>query len=70
MYSVMGVNIYIFFCGFCVLAFSDVAGVLGRGGGAILKLGFVEGKKIKAICFYVSAVGRCKVTGKPEGAEE
>jgi len=44
--------------------------VLGRGGGEILKLGFLEGKKIKAFCFYVSAVGRCKVTGKPEGPEE
>lgn len=41
-----------------------------RRGGEVLKSGFLEGKKIKPICFYVSALGRCKVTGEQEELEE
>lgn len=59
----MDVNIYIFFCNLCALAFSDVL-LEWWEGGEVLKSGFLEGKKIKTICFYVSALGRCKVTGR------
>lgn len=61
----MDVNIYIYFSAIFVLLPSVM-----RRGGEVLKSGFLEGKKIKPICFYVSALGRCKVTGEQEEPEE
>lgn len=70
LYSVMDVNIYIlFFCNLCALAFSDVL-LEWWEARDVLKSGFLEGKKIKRVCFYVSALGRCKVSGKREVPEE
>lgn len=54
-----------FFCNLCALAFSDVL-LEWWEAGDVLKSGFLQGKKIKTVCFYVSALGRCKISGKRE----